>query len=210
MQTNRSWLTPLIGVLFIVVVIVGFAVAGEPPDTGEESAQEIVDFFVDNEGQQLVGVVLEGIAAILLVFWGGYLRRVLRDAEGPQGMLSAVVFAGVIILATGLAVDATIIVALVDSAEDVDPVAAQTLLALYENDFVPLALGVEIFLLGTGLSLIRYGALPAWLGWIAVVLAVLGVTPIGWVAAIGAALLLLVMSVLLALRARAAPAGANA
>ena len=210
MGNDRNWLTPLVGAAFVVLVIVGFMVGGEPPDSTEDSAREIVDFYADNDSKQTISAVLEGIAATLFVFFGGYLRRVLREAEGPGGMLSAVAFAGTIIFATGLAIDATITFTLAETAEDINPIAAQALMALYNNDFVPFAVGLQIFLLATGISLVRYGALPKWLGWIAILLAVIALTPLGFAAFIGSGVLVLVMSVLLALRARVGPPGANA
>ena len=84
----------------------------------------------------------------------------------------------------------------------------QALQALWDNDFIPMALGVLTFLVATGISIIQYGALPKWLGWVMLLLAVVGMTPVGFVAAIGTALLVLVLSILLSLRARSAPAAA--
>ena len=72
----------------------------------------------------------------------------------------------------------------------------------------PIVLGVLLFLWGTGLSVIRTGVLPKWLGWVMIVLGVVGFTPIGFVSAIGAAILVLVLSVLLTLRARSPVADA--
>ena len=206
MDGNRSWLAPLTGLAFFVLALVGFFAFGEPPEPGDDSAQEIVDFYRDNEGSQIVSAILAAIAGTLFVFFGGYLRRVLRDAEGPGGMLAAVAFAGTIIFALGLALDATITLALVESAGEVDPTATEALSALWHNDFVPFAVGTQIFLLAMGLSVVRTGALPKWIGWIAILLAVIAVTPIGFVAGIGAGLLVSIISVLLAMRARRAQA----
>jgi hypothetical protein len=78
----------------------------------------------------------------------------------------------------------------------------QSLQALWDNDFLPIMLGVLAFLWATGISVIRSGALPKWLGWVMILLGIVGVTPIGFVAAIGSAILVLVLSILLSLRAR--------
>lgn len=200
-MTESHWWSPLLGVAFVVFAVVSFIVAGEPPDV-DEGAQEALDFYVDNDVSVAVGSALEGIAALLLVFFGGVLRSRLRAVEGSTGTLSAVAFAGTIILAVGLAIDATINVALADAADDIDPVSAHTLLALWQNDFVPLALGLLTFLIATGGAIIRTGILPKWLGWIAIVIAIFGPTPAGFVAFFGAALFILVISVMLAMRER--------
>jgi hypothetical protein len=206
MQSNREWWVPLTGVAFVVLVIASFAIGGEPPDADDE-VQEIVEHYLDNEGSVKVGAVLQSLAGVFLVFFFGYLRKILRAAEGEGGMLSLVAFVGAAIVATGAAIDGTIAFALAETADDIDPTAVQTLQALWENDFLPLAMGSMVLLLATGLSIVRHGALPAWLGWVAIVLGILVMTPIGFFAFIAWAAWLVIVSVLLTSRARGAPAG---
>lgn len=198
-----SWLAPLTGVAFVVLLIVGFTIGGEPPDVTDDSAKEIVDFYVDNKDTLFIGAALEAIAATLFVFFGGYLRRVLLDGEGEGGILSSIAFAGVIIFATGIAIDSTITFALAETADDIDPVAAQTLSALYSNDFIVFGVGLQTFMLATGLSALRHGSLPKWIGAIAILLAIIMVTPIGFAGFLGSGVLVLILSVLLAVRERA-------
>jgi len=197
-----SWLVPLTGAAFVVLLIVGFVLGGEPPDVTEDSAREIVDFYADNKDAKMVGAALAAIAGTLFVFFGGYLRQVLLEAEGPGGILSSVAFAGMIIFAAGIAIDSTITFGLAETADDIDPAAVQALGALYNYDFVVFAMGLQIFLLATGLSVLRHGALPKWIGGIAIVLAVIAVTPLGFFAFLGSGLLILLISVMLALQER--------
>ena len=132
-----------------------------------------------------IGARLATIAGAALVFFFGYVRKVLRAAEGENGMLSLVAFVGAVIVATGIAIDSTIAFALAEAADDIEPVAVQSLEALWDNDFFPIALGTTVMLSATGLSIVRHGALPKWLGWIAIVLGVVSVTPVGFVAFLG-------------------------
>lgn len=201
---DREWLVPLTGVAFIVVGIVSFIVGGEPK-SADEPVGEIVNFYVDNKDSVEAGAFIGVAATVLLVFFGAYLRRFLRAGAGEGEMLSLISFVGIAIVAVGFAIDTTILIALSEAADDINPIAVQSLQALWDNDFVPLVLGVLLFLWGTGLSVIRSGVLPKWLGWVMLVLGVLGLTPIGFVSAIGAAILVLVLSILLSVRARSAP-----
>jgi hypothetical protein len=205
MTRSREWLVPLTGVGFVVVGIVSFIVGGEPK-SADDPVREIVAYYVDNKDSVEAGAFIGVAATVLLVFFGAYLRRFLRAAAGEGEMLSLVSFVGIAIVAVGFAIDTTILIALSEAADDINPIAVQSLQALWDNDFVPLALGVLLFLWGTGLSVIRSGALPKWLGWVMIVLGVLGLTPVGFVSAIGAAILVLVLSILLSMRARAAAA----
>jgi hypothetical protein len=205
MRDQREWLVPLTGVAFIVVAIVSFAIGGEPPEA-KEGGQKIIDHYVDNKDSIQIAAILGAMAGAFLVFFFGYLRKVLHAAEGENGMLSIVALVGAGIVATGIAIDGTIAFALAEAADEIDPVAAQALEALWDNDFLPLALGGTIILFSTGISIVRHGALPKWLGWIAIALGVIGLTPIGFVAFIGLAVWILIVSVMLAMRARGAQA----
>jgi hypothetical protein len=162
----------------------------------------VVAFYVDNKDSVELGAFIGVAATVLLVFFGGYLRRLLRGAAGEGEMLSLIAFAGVVIVAVGFAIDATILIALSESADDIDPTAVQALQALWDNDFIPIMLGVLLFLWGTGLSVIRTGVLPRWLGWVMIALGVIGLTPIGFVSVIAAAVLVLLLSIVLSVRAR--------
>jgi hypothetical protein len=202
---QKPWWAPLTGVAFIVVLIVSFIVAGEPPDA-DSPVREIVDHYVDNKDAIMVGTALSALAAALLVFFAGVLRSLLAAAEGAGGVLSAVAFAGAVIVAVGAAIDGTIAFAIAEAADDIEPSSVQALQALWDNDFLPIALGGALFMLASGLSIVRHGALPKWLGWAAIVIGVIGLTPLGFISFGLSGLWILVASVLYALRLRRAPA----
>jgi len=199
---------PLTGVAFIVVVIIALLISGGEPPSADEPVQEIIDHYVDNKDSVEIGAFVGVAAAVLLIFFGAYLRSVLSAAEGGSGMLSALPLVGTAIVATGLAIDSTITIALAETVEDIEPAAVQSLQALWDNDFVPLALGIQVFLISTGLSVVLYGALPKWLGWVALVLAVIGFTPIGFAAFLATGIWILVVSVMLTMRVRSESAAA--
>jgi hypothetical protein len=205
MPRNREWLIPLTGVAFIVVGIISFIIGGEPK-SADEPVNEIVDFYKDNKDSVQISAIGGVIASVLLIFFGAYLRRVLRAAAGEGEMLSLISFIGLVLVGLGFAIDGTIAFALAEAVDDIDPIAVQALQALWDNDFLPIMLGILAFLWATGISVIRSGALPKWLGWVMIALGIVGVTPIGFAAFLGTAILVLVISILLAVRARSAQA----
>jgi hypothetical protein len=198
---STDWVAPLTGVAFVVVAIVGGIIGGEPPDA-DSPVREIVTYYTDNKTSIEVGSFVGVGAAVLLVCFGAYLRSVLSAAEGPGGMFSPLPLVGTAIVAVGLAIDTTISIALAEAVDDIEPAAVQALQALWDNDFVPFALGTLVFLLSAGLSIVRYGVLPKWLGWVALVLVVIGFTPLGFIAFLGAGVWIAIVSVMLALRGR--------
>ena len=72
-------------------------------------------------------------------------------------------------------------------------------LNVLDNDlFLPLAGGIAVMILASGISLVRsVTLLPHWLGWVAVVIGILGFTPAGFFAFLASGLWVLVVSVLL-------------
>lgn len=201
---NRTWLAPLTGIVFLVIVIVGGAIAGEPPDPTDKPVQEVIDYYVDDKGKVMAGAVTEGVGAAFLVFFGGYLFRTLRAAGAEAS--AVVTFAGTVVIALGAALDGTISFTLAETADDISPDGVQALAALWHNDFLPFAVGMAVFLVGFGVAIVRHGVLPAWVGWIAIVIALTAISPAFFVAGIGAALLVIASSVIFMLRERAAGA----
>jgi hypothetical protein len=200
---NRNLIAPLTGVAFIVVAIISIVLSGEPKEASKP-AQEIVDHYLDNEDAIKIGAALQGVASTFLIFFGAYLRKVLAAAS-PQSMLPSVVLVGTAVMGVGLAIDGTLSFAMAEIANDVgnnvEPTTVQTLQALWDNDFIPISLGATVFLFSAGLAIVQTGVVPKWLGWVAMLLGVLGSTPVGFVAFLGGALWILIVSVLLTIQA---------
>ena len=204
---RRDWWAPLIGIAFVAVIVISFAVGGEPPDA-DEPVQEIVDHYVDDQDSVEIGAALSLLAAVLLVFFGSVLRQVLARGGGADSILPRVAFAGFVIIAVGAGVDASLSFALADAAEDIDPVAVQALQAYWDNDFGPFAIGSALLFWGAGLAIVRYRALPVWLGWIAILFGIASVTPAGFISFLGGAVWIIIVSVVLTLQNRREPAAA--
>ena len=201
---KKDWLVPLTGVLFLVLLITGFIIAGEPPDA-DEPVEEIVSHYVDEHDSIIAGALLTGLAAVLFVFFTNYLRTLFREVS-----TSATILVGGAMFSLGGAIDSTISIATAEAADDIEPASVQTLQALWDNDFMPIAVGMAVFLFSLAISILRTAVLPRWLGWVALVLAVLAVTPVGFFAFPLTGLLVLVLSIWLAVRARRAATPAAA
>ncbi|MGH2984889.1 MAG: hypothetical protein ACRDK5_11665 [Solirubrobacterales bacterium] len=198
---NRNWVAPLTGAAFVVVAIVGAVLMGEPPEA-DNPADEIVDHYVDNKDSIEIGAFLGALAGTLLIFFFGYLRSVLRAASGDGGFLYALPLIGAAIIALGIAIDSTISFAIAEAAEDIEPEQVQTLQALWDNDFLPFILGSQVLWFSTGIAVVKSGALPKWLGWIAIVFGVAALTPAGFFAFLAGGIWILIVSIMLATRGR--------
>lgn len=213
MSDGKSWIGPAIGIVFVVLFVAITILFGDGKDPADNSAQEIVDFYKDNDVKQTIAAFLVGFASIAALFFGGWLRRVLRDAEGPDGWLSAVAFAGVIVFAAGAIVSGTLHLELADYADNtdtIDPVVLQTLNAFEFNFFLFFPVGLGTMLLASGLSVIRHGAFPKWVGWLGLVSGILFVTPVFFAGFVLVPIWILSVSIIGISRARAGGAAPTA
>ena len=195
-RTTRSALVPLMGVLFVVLTVASFAVAGDTPDA-DDPISEVVEFWIDHEGQALFGAILAALAAVALIFFAASLRRALRRGEDGAGVLSVAAMGGGIVAAAGLGTDSAFRFALGDLADDVDPVVTQTLNALWADFFFPMVVGLATLILATSLAALRTGVIPVWLAWIGILICVVFFTPAGFIAFLVSGLWIAIVSVLL-------------
>lgn len=203
---NAKLIGPLTGVLFVLLMIVAFLVSGETPGT-DDSRQEIVSFYLDNDSEVAISSAILALACIALLFFLGSLRQALRAAAGDEGGLSTVALLGGLMIVVGASIFAGIGFTLGDAADELPASSILTLNALNSDLFFPLAVGTAVFNLGLGLAVLRHGGLPRPLGWVALVIGIAGVTPAGFFAFLATGIVIIWASVVLAQQAAASGAG---
>ena len=85
-------------------------------------------------------------------------------------------------MAVGASIFAGITFTLGDAADELPPAAILALNALNSDMFFTLAVGTAVFNLALGLAVLRHGGLPRPLGWVALVIGIASVTPLGFFA----------------------------
>jgi hypothetical protein len=196
---QQRWhsLAPLTGVAFVVLAVLAFVISGETPDSND-SPQKVLSFYQDNDTEQIWASAVLAWSTVFLLFFVGILRSLLHAAEGGIARLSAVAFGGGIVLAIGILSFAGFTFGLADAADDgLTPQAAQALNVLNTDFFFPVAAGLGTLMIATGIVSIRSRALPAWLGWAALVIGIVAVTPLGFFAFLVFGIWTLVTSVIL-------------
>jgi hypothetical protein len=196
---NTRSVGPLTGILFVALVIVAFLVSGETPAT-DDSPREIVDFYLDNDDSQAAASAVLALGCVALIFFLGTLRRALRAAAGDDGGLSTVVLLGGVVLAVGASIFAGIGFTLGDAADELPPSAILTLNALNSDMFFTVAVGTAVFNLALALAVLRHGGLPRPLGWVALVIGIAGLTPLGFFAFLATGIVIVWASVALLMK----------
>jgi hypothetical protein len=199
---GRGWARwpSLFGVVFVIVGALRlWVISGDLPAV-DAPGREVIAYYDENAGRESAASVMALVAALLLVLFAAHVRRIVLAAEGPPGYLAAVFFAGAIILATAIAVGEALHGVLTFDPTELTPAAAEAINALDRQFFFPTAFGFCVFLLGAGLAIVRLRLLPAWLGWVGIVLALVTLTPAGYFAFIAALAWIFAVSVLLYFR----------
>lgn len=122
-------------------------------------------------GQALLGDFLQTLGSMLFIVFTVRLWATLRRAEGDPGWLSATALVAAIIFnAGGLGAQAA--ERAIDSAagHGLDTSAAVALVHLNGAFFVIFGIVTGLFMAAVALVILRWHALPAWLGWSAAVI----------------------------------------
>jgi len=210
MQQQSTWerLAPLTGLVFVAIVVVVFATGGSTPGD-HDTAQQVQSFYGQHHDKHMTLAFIMAISIPFLLFFISILRYELRRAGG-SGQLANAAFAGGVLAAAGFGILAFVHLALADAGgSDKTIGTTQALNVLDNNDFLPMAAGMGVLVLAAGLSTIRHGGLPKWLGWAGVVIGAASFTPAGFFAFLLSGIWVVIVSILLTLgRQSAAPAPA--
>jgi hypothetical protein len=209
MARVERWL-PLTGVVAVVLWVIGVFVLENASPGRDASADDIVAYFDDESAKIFTGAFLFALGTVFFVWFLGSLRAAFLAAEGQPGRLTAVVFAGGVgkaIFDLGVVGGMSAGAIAVDEADLLTPGAAQALFYIDDAFFIGAEFMALVFMLAAGALILTKRALPVWLGWLALLIALgLLVIPIGWAFLLfGVPLWVLLASALLFMRTSALP-----
>ena len=199
---SKSWeqLSAITGLVAVALLVTAGIVGGETPDF-DASVEEVTSFYADEGDSQVAASILAAYGALFLLFFVARIRRALRGAEGPVARLSTAALAGGLLMVAGITIFAGIGFALGDTADAMEPAATQALHVLGSQLFIPLAVGTAALFISTGIGSIRFGGLPRWLGWLAILIGICAVTPIGFFAFLAGLVWIAIASIVLCVSA---------
>lgn len=210
---DETRLTPLAGILSVILFVVGIFVieSGDTPDS-EATGAEIATYLADNLETLAIGAVLWGLGIIAMIcFFDGLRTRLIPASAQLARLAYGYGFGAALFLLASTLPDVAGAVASDNVERELESGAAEAIGSLGDGFFLGAELLLVGFFLAVGLASLRGRALPAWVGWISLLLAVIAVIPpIGWaVVVFGLPLWLLVVSILLLLEGRRATPAAG-
>jgi hypothetical protein len=161
------------GAVYVVAVLFGNEMANAGASGKDTGPAILADLQRPRSGVNIAGTVMEVLGFALLIVFVGYLYRVLRRAEGPDGWWAAPAFgAGLVTVAVKLASAAPFMAAHLRASE-LSPELARTLIDMNGAAFVISGFTWGIFVLAAAAAALSGRVLPQWLGIVGVVVGVL-------------------------------------
>jgi hypothetical protein len=208
MSDRWGRLAPLTGVLFGVLIIAAVFAGGEETPKASTSAAKVVAFYTKDRSKIEASGILFALAFLVLVLFAGALRSYLRRTGGADG-LGALVLAGGILMAGGAITGTGLEYGIAHNLHHLSPQAVQTLNFISQEVFLPVLAGAFVFAICSGLAILGGAALPKWLGWVAIVLAIVVlIPPASFPALIGFMIWSIIVSILMYQRS-GEPAGVS-
>jgi hypothetical protein len=166
------------GILFVLLVVIGFLIQPTPPDA-DASAAEVFEYVSDKQDALHTVQLLFAAAGFFFIWFIGTLRHSLAAAEGDGGRLANTAFgAGLIAVATLMVAFGLAATAALHPAEN----GPELTHALVDASLIVPAVGAPaaaVFFTANGLSILRSAFLPAWLGWLGLVAALFNLIGLG-------------------------------
>ena len=165
---------PLTGAMFAILSAATIIITPASPSSSASGAT-VISFYEAHGSTEQKSVLISMAALVFFMFFAGTLRTHLRTQT--SGSLPALSLAGATLFTAGLSLSAGFAFALADVPTKIQAATAQTLNMLDEDVFFTMEIGIAVFTLATGLAILCSGALPKWLGWLAIVIGLFTLVP---------------------------------
>ena len=175
-MTHRlSRLAPLTGIAFAVLALVGFF-AGPSTPGSDASGTSVIAYYTTHQSAQKATDIAFGLAFVLFVFFAASLRSYIHRTPGSD-TLSTLSMVGAGMTALGFLLFIGIEFSLADVPNKLTPSAAQALNLLDNDLFFPTIAGMCVFAISSGLAIVRQSPIPKWLGWVAIAIGSISLSP---------------------------------
>lgn len=181
---SARWET-LAGALAVLAWLIAVLIVEGTGDTGDESAADLLAYFQDDQASLYTGGLIFFVGSALMIWFGGVLRSVIA-AAGLDRLASIVQGSAVALAVTSMALIAPQLGAAFGAGDSDTPLSEEAAQALwYAGDGFVAASSVAAASLAAavGLSILRGGILPRWLGWLSLLIGLALIVPfVHWAA----------------------------
>lgn len=187
--------------LAVALWVVGFVILMSSGMVAQDATpEEVLAHHQTNGGPLIAGSLMFMLGTLAFVWFLGSLTTSLRSAEGGAGRVASIAFGGGLAMAVCALLLPSGGVTIALGAATMSVTSADALRHLPGVFYIGVELFAAVLVGATGLVALRTAALPRWLAWLSLLLAlILLIPPIGWVGVLlGVPLWTLGVSLLLA------------
>ncbi len=188
MSNRYDRFVPLAGVAWAVLAVAGVLTGGGETPEADASPRKIISYYSSHASEIETSAVLFVLAFLFFLVFCAALRAFLRR-NSVNEPLATLLLASAVIITIPAGIGGGVELGLAQNIHHMGPEAAQAVNLVENEVFVPVLVGGFLFGVSGALAILRGGQLPAWLGWVAIVMAIAFVIP----PAIFAALIILVL-----------------
>ncbi len=176
-QGVQRW-APLSGLVFLVLMVVGFSVAGSAPDPDASNAKIASFLAKDSSYHKAVASYFVLLAAVVALVWFfSVLRSRISDVEGTPGRLGALALAAGVASAAFLFIGISLFIVPAIAAHDAHKYALDPGIYRLTNDlgymiWVASAVIGALVVWATSAAALKAGLLPRWYGWLSLVIGI--------------------------------------
>jgi hypothetical protein len=161
----------LAGIVGVVLLAVSALIQGSPPQP-DDRVGKIAKFLVDNQDQIRWSAFIGALGSIVLLGWIGAVWRLLRRAEGGAPMFAVTATGGVVFALAVVNVSAVLLSVMAIVGPGALGASNTRTLFLFTNNLVALGgMGLALFVGAFSTVIIQRRVLPAALGWIGALIA---------------------------------------
>jgi Domain of unknown function (DUF4386) len=160
---DKKWakLAVLGGVGFVILNVVGAIMQGALP-MADDTNEEVLEWFTDNESGIRTAGFLGALSIILLLWWFGTLWRRMATAETNQNRLSVISLVGLTGSGALFGAQAAVLSTVALKVEEVGPEGARFFYTLSSVLIAMAGAFVVAHLVATNMLALRTGFLPKW------------------------------------------------
>lgn len=175
----RTWerYAPLTGVVAVLLWILGtFLLEKDDRPDGKDTAA-FVAWVQENDTTILAGAIVFGFGTLFFLWMLGSLRAALFAAEGGTGRLATLAFGSGVATAISLMFTYLPHAQAAFDHENTSDTGIEALVRVGDSFFGGAVLFSIPLFVAVGLAILRFGALPRWLAWFSLVLALVMAIP---------------------------------
>ena len=176
MQGRRLRFIALTGAVWAVLAVVGIVTSGGETPNGESSPAKVISYYSKHSSEIKLSAVFFSLAFLFFLLFCGTLRSFFRRNPANEGLATLMLVSGATVtVAAGIGGGVELGIA--KNIHDLTPAAAQALNVVENEVFLPVLIAGFVFSLCNGIAILRGALLPRWLGWVAIVIAIVFLVP---------------------------------